>query len=227
MTTTTPYSTNKIVALLFFICTAIMASVFVYYMSHKQPAESTPLISSDDGIIFPSARELKPFELMTTEGNAFTEKNLRGHWTLLFFGFTHCSSICPTTLTLFKNSYDQLHKAYPNLQIVFISLDPERDTRARLSSYTQGYNPAFISVSGKIQELRKLQSQLGVYSSNDASSQNNYQIQHTASIMLINPHGEWAGLYKYGMTPTHFTQVVADSMQAINRNNTNFAHTES
>lgn len=217
MTTSTPYSTNKIVALLVFICMAIMASVFVYYASHKQDADSAPqLVSADDGFIFPTARELKPFELMSTNGSAFTEKNLRGHWTLLFFGFTHCSSICPTTLSLLKNSYVKLHKTYPNLQVVFISLDPVRDTRAALSKYTKAYHPDFISVSGKIQELRKLQSQLGVYSSNDASAANNYQIQHTASIMLINPRGEWAGQYKNNVAPAHFTQVVNDSLQALN-----------
>lgn len=203
---------NKTIALLVFLCAAVMTSVFVFRMSHKAPQ----VYSSNEGMVFSVPRAIKPFELVSADGNKFTQKNFHDHWTLLFFGFTHCSNICPTTMDMLKRSYEKLHGSYPNLQIVFISIDPERDSVEELNKYTHMYNENFVGVSGKIQDLRKLQSQLGVYSARDtSSSDSNYQIQHTSAIMLINPRGQWAGLFKFGITPEQFVQAFEGSVKSI------------
>jgi protein SCO1/2 len=228
-------STQKIIAFLVFICAALMASLFIYHSNQKP---ERPIISPDIGIIFPLPRDIKSFELMSTEQKKFTEKDFYHHWTLLFFGFTHCASICPSSLDVMNRVYTKLHDKYPNLNVVFVSVDPERDNLAKLTSYTQQYNPAFLGLTGKIQAIRKLQSQVGVYSgldnslnsvantATDSAANNsagtnsaapnslgahasvlnsaaakNYQIQHTASIMLIDPQGKWAGLFKFGIKP--------------------------
>lgn len=211
--TTKPFvSTNKIIMLLVFICAAILTSLFVYRISHQQPSSALP---PDQGTLFAAPRDIKPFELVSADGKPFTLDNFRGRWSLVFFGFTHCSMICPTTMDLLKRVYPELHAAYPNLQVVFISLDPERDSPEKLSSYTQSYNKDFIGVSGKMTELRKLQSQLGIYSARDNSADDskNYQLQHTASILLINPEGKWSALYKFGLTPEEFVQAVKKSVK--------------
>ena len=103
------------------------------------------------------------------------------------------------------------------MQIALVSLDPERDNLNSLAKYTQSYDPNFIGVTGKLVELRKLQSQLGVYSAKSATPGNNYQIQHTSSIMLINPQGKWAGLFKFGLKPEQFAQALDQSIQVLQK----------
>ena len=213
MQTTYTFSTNKIIALVVFISTALMTSLFIFHSSHKH---IQPIISPDYGLVFPVAREIKSFELLTANNTKFTQSNFLHHWTLLFFGFTHCASICPTTLDMMSQAYKKLYPTYPNLQVALVSLDPERDTPDELANYTHSFHPAFIGATGKIQEIRKLQSQLGIFSERDTSTPDtNYQIQHTASIMLIDPTGKWAGVFKFGMSPDQFAKTVAESVQSL------------
>lgn len=203
-------STNKIVVLLVFLCAAIMTSLFIYRISHQDEEKRLP---PEQGSLFAAPRDIKPFELVSIPepGQVFSEKNLAGHWTLLFFGFTHCTSICPATLGLLDHAYKQLHAAHPNLQVVFVSLDPERDSLTVLNNYTQRFNANFIAASGKIQNLRKLQSQLGVMSVKDEAGKD--QLQHTASILVINPQGKWSGLLSNNMKANEFVKAVGISLK--------------
>lgn len=210
--TTTKMSTNKIFVLLVFLCAAIMTSLFVFRLSHKAAPVA---MSKDSGILFPTPRDINKFSLVSADEQKFSQQNLLGHWTLLFFGFTHCSSICPTTLDMLQRAYNKLHTSYPTLQVVLISLDPERDTPTALAKYTHAFNPDFIGVSGKIQDLRKLQSQFGIYSERDTNTdQTNYQIQHTGSILLINPQGKWVGLFNANLNPTQFIQAFTNGVNS-------------
>jgi protein SCO1/2 len=174
-------------------------------------------INDGNSMTFPVGRDMKTVQLVTADGNDFTERSLVNHWTLLFFGFTHCSSVCPVTMDMMSKAYENLHSDIPNLQVVLVSLDPERDTKATLKQYTQSYHPDFIGVSGKIENVRKLQSQMGVFSAPDDSAKNNgpYQLQHTASIMLINPEGKWVGMFKFGMSPDAFSSAVKSSVTSL------------
>lgn len=202
-------STNKIIFFVVFVSTALITSLFLFHLRHKpQPAVLAP----DLGIVFPVARDVKDFSLLTADNKPFSQKNFYNHWTLLFFGFTHCASVCPTTLDMMNKTYAELHAKYPNLQVALVSLDPERDNLASLGRYTQSYNKDFIGVTGKLQELRKLQSDFGVFSARDDAGGTNYQIQHTASIMLVNPQGKWQALFKFGLKPEQFAQAVTTSI---------------
>lgn len=210
MHNTKPISNNRIIFFVSFVCASIIASLFVFHTRQTTNDVHSPL-SAEQGLLFSNARDIKSFELANANGAVFTQQNLRDHWTLLFFGFTHCKSICPTTLQIMQQSYKQLEKDYPQLQIVMVSLDPERDTLQVLNDYVHSFNPSFIGVSGKMQELRKLQSQFGVYSAKE-SEDSNYQIQHTASIMLINPQGKWVGFYRFGMNPEQLSNAIKTSI---------------
>lgn len=208
----TTFSTNKIILFTVFFSAALMSSLFIFHLRQKQPEV---IISSNEGFIFSTGREIKPFELVATNNMPFTQKDFYHHWTLLFFGFTHCASICPTTLHLMNRVYEKLHTSYPNLQVVLISLDPERDSLDRLAVYTHTFNKDFIGVTGKVQELRKLQSQLNILSMRDNASGDNYQLQHTSSILLINPKGRWAGKFNFGMSSEEFIKAFDASIKAI------------
>lgn len=216
MQTNHMFSTHKIIIFVVFISAAIMTSLFVFHLSHQaKPA----LLAAEDGMIFPVARDIKSFELVSTTNEKFTQKNFFNHWTLLFFGFTHCTSVCPTALTKLHYVYKELQAAYPNMQVVLVSLDPERDTPATLAQYTQSFNPNFIGVTGKIQDIHKLQSQLGIFSARDPNSaSNNYQIQHTPSIMLIDTRGQWAGVFNFAMNAKQLTRAFDNSVKFLSRN---------
>lgn len=197
-------ATHKIIVFIVFVCAALMTSVFVYHSTQKnKPA----ILSSDIGMLFRTPRDIKSFELVTNTNQPFSEKNFYQHWTLLFFGFTHCASVCPVTLDVMQHAYQTLHAKYPNLQVVLVSVDPERDSPLALDQYVHRYNPDFLGVTGKIENIHKLQSQLGIYSARDTAT-NNYQVQHTSSILLINPQGKWAGLFKYGLKPKELEQGI-------------------
>ena len=206
-------STHKIIAFVVFICASLITSLFVYHITQKNAPSQ---LSSDIGMLFPAPRDIKSFELVTANQQPFTEKDFYHHWTLVFFGFTHCSSICPTTLDTIKRVYPALHAHYPNLRVALVSIDPERDTPESLSQYVRRYNPEFLGITGNIQNIRKLQSQLGVYSARDNTSSTNYQIQHTSSILLINPHGKWVGLFKYGLKPDDLKKGIEISLRSAN-----------
>lgn len=209
------FSTNQIVFFLVFVCASIMTSLFVFHLRQK-PVQ--PPLSPDVGMVFSVPREIKSFDLLTGMNQKFSLQNFNQHWTLVFFGFTHCANVCPTTLGMMSKAYPSLHEKYPNLQVVLVSLDPERDDLTSLQKYTQFYHADFVGVTGKIQELRKFQSQLGVYSErvpgNQASA---YQIQHTSSIMLIDPQGRWAGLFKFGLKPDQFAQGVQTAIETLSQ----------
>lgn len=211
--TSSPFSTAKIIGFLLLLCVALMSAVMIFHAMNKPKA--TP-VAVEGTLVFPVARDIKNFTLATANDQKFTLQNFLNHWTLVFFGFTHCASVCPTTLEMMKRAYPALHNEFSNLQIVLISLDPERDNPEALAAYTRNFHPDFIGVSGKLQELRKMQSNFGIFSAKDNNSPvNNYQLQHTASIMLVNPQGKWAALYQFGMNPQQFTEAVKKTINAI------------
>ena len=209
-------STRKIIFLVALFSATLIGLLF---FSHLRKAPIHTTLSNDAGTIFPLARDIQSFHLMAMDQTPFTRDRFLNHFTLLFFGFTHCGNICPTTLDLLNRVYTKLQPDYPNLQVVFISLDPDRDTPKTLTKYTQSFNKNFIGVTGQLQDIRKLQSQLGIFAARDDSSMmsHNYQLQHTSSILLINPKGQWAGLFKYGMNPTQFVSAFEESAQSLSQ----------
>jgi protein SCO1/2 len=208
MTKTSTVSTQKIVTLLVFICVAIMTFSFLYQIHQQRMNATKPLIAQEVGLVLPAPRELNSFKLVANT-QPFTLSNLYQHWTLLLFGFTHCSNVCPATLNTLKPVYENLKKSYPSLQVVMVSIDPERDTAHAIAQYARSFNTDFIGVTGKQSDIHKLQAELGIYSARDPqSSHDNYQVLHTASIMLINPSGQWVALYR----PDNTAQQLTDSI---------------
>lgn len=209
-------ATYKIFVFAGFVCAALITSLFVYRISHKNNAA---IVNNEDSMVMTAGRDINSVDLIRADSKPFTNRDLLSHWTLMFFGFTHCNSVCPVTLSMMSKSYPILRKDIPNLQVVFVSLDPERDTKAGLKKYTQNYHADFIGVSGKIESVRKLQSQLGIYSAREDNTANNsnYQLQHTSSILLISPEGKWVGMFRFGMQPKQFEQAVLSAITTISK----------
>ena len=147
------------------------------------------------GTVLEHPRAAPLFNLTGMDGRVFNNQSLHGHWTMLFFGFTHCDSVCPVRLMelakMIKLLQQQPH-ALPH--VVMVSLDPERDAGPRLTSYVQAFNPNFYAATGSKNTLRRLQHAWGISSDtvmrrNAADGTIFREIEHASTVMVFNPAG--------------------------------------
>lgn len=171
---------------------------------------------------YPQPRALSAVELVDQHGDAFTEANLQGHWTLVFLGYTFCPDICPTTMAALNSVYPKL-TAIPTdkpLQVLFISVDPKRDSTERLAEYVKYFNPAFIAATGEHKVLFPLARSMGMmYAIAESTDNPNYLVDHSASVVVVNPQAQVIGRFKPVLAPgklavSDVEQIVAD-MPAI------------
>tara|TARA_R110000868_G_scaffold36277_5_gene128831 strand:+ start:2171 stop:2806 length:636 start_codon:yes stop_codon:yes gene_type:complete len=148
---------------------------------------------------YPQVRALPDFQLVDNHQQAFTTEQLLQHWTLVFVGYTFCPDVCPTTLAELKTIYPQL-KALPSkhpVQIMFLSVDPQRDTPERMNEYVNFFEPEFIGVSGEHKELFPLVRAMGMmYSMTESTDKPDYLVDHSSSVVLVNPQAQVIGRFK-------------------------------
>ncbi len=152
-------------------------------------------------VVLPEPRVIADFALVDQDGNAFTLDDLRGKWSLLFFGFTHCPDVCPSTLydlqLVHKGVRQDSGNGPPSHQVLFVSVDPERDTPEKLGEYVSYFDPDFIGVTGSQQQLAPLTRQLGIayrIEEHEAGSAQ-YGVDHSASILVTDPEGRLHGVF--------------------------------
>lgn len=130
------------------------------------------------------------FTLTDAKGQPFTLSDNGGKITLLFFGYTFCPDICPTTMAELKLAMAKLGKDSENVQVVFISVDPGRDTSEFMQKYVERFNPAFIGLSGTEEELTPIWDNYGIFREVvKRTSDTNYIINHTARVFLVDANG--------------------------------------
>ena len=130
------------------------------------------------------------FELTQADGQLFRLDDQRGKIVLLFFGYTSCPDVCPTTLAEMKLVMDALGDAADSVQMVFVTVDPERDTPEKMQKYVEHFNPNFIGLTGSLDELQKIWDGYGVYRAvNQTDSAMGYIIDHTARVTLVDADG--------------------------------------
>jgi len=155
-------------------------------------------------------KQLTDFNLIQHQGGAFTLAHLKGKWSFIFFGYTHCPDICPVTLTLLCQVKQKLaaHPEYiDDTQYIFVSVDGQRDTPEKLAKYVNYFDPQLIGVSGTEQQVNALTRQLGiVYIRQPETTAGQYFIDHSATIVLINPQGEIAEQF----TAPHAVATIVD-----------------
>jgi len=147
-------------------------------------------------IILPNPKNIKFTEFTDHTGNSFNKAQFDGKWTILFFGFTNCPDICPSTLqTLSKVKLAlQNESVWSNYQVVMISVDPETDTVDRLASYVPYFDSEFIGLNADIEATKQFAKQVGVlFVKRENDNGAAYEVDHSASIILIDPQGRWAG----------------------------------
>jgi protein SCO1/2 len=168
-----------------------------------------------ESVILNEPRPLEPFTLLDHDGNALTPQQLKGHWTLLFFGYTHCPDICPTTLAVLKGVAQKL-ESDPELaastRTLFVSVDPKRDTPEQLKQYITYFNPAFVAATGSRNEIDTLTMQVGaVYMFEGDTSRDDYIVNHSATILLIDPQGRFYARFN----APHTASGIADTYRRV------------
>lgn len=147
-------------------------------------------------VVFSKPRIIKEFSLVDQNGDVFDLNRLQGKWTVMFFGFTTCPDVCPTTLAMLSQWHKKLNSdIQENTQVVLVSVDPARDTPEKLDEYMSHFNPEFVGVTGDFLTIRSLTDQLNV-AFNKVVLDDDYTVDHSGHIVLVNPYGHYHGIVK-------------------------------
>ena len=163
-----------------------------------------PVRPHTDALLLHTPKLLPDFSLTDTDAASFSRAQLMGHWSLLYFGYTHCPDACPTTLA----ALDKMSRMFAKLpatkrpRVYFISVDPKRDSPQLLKNYAMYFNPDFTGATGSLANLRALTTPLGVdFAYEKPDSKGNYGVTHSAAVILVDPQAQETALYTPPMDP--------------------------
>jgi protein SCO1/2 len=189
---------------------ALIAMVSGFWLAKQLTTPQSPELPQILGAIVNPPRQLAVPELVKHTGEAFTNQDLAGQWTLVFFGYTYCPDICPITMNVLAEAKKRSPAEFP--QVIFVSVDPDRDTVELLGDYVEYFDPAFIGVTGDekmIQALTLQTSVLYMKVPGASGKENDYLVDHSSSVLLINPAGQLAAFLKAPHTPSGIVDSVA------------------
>lgn len=169
-------------------------------------------------IFYPTPRPLPDFSLSQSDGTRLIPGELRGHWTLVFLGFTSCPDVCPTTLAELALAQKQWETIPESLRprVVFVSVDPERDTPARLGEYAHAFHKDTLAATADVPSLERFATPLGLVfqkapGKNFDRNPDDYSMDHSASIAVLDPEGRLAGL----MRPPFDPKLIASDLTKL------------
>ncbi len=167
--------------------------------------------------LFEPARELPAFALAQSDGTPLEPAELQGHWTLVFLGFTHCPDICPTTLAELARA-QKAWEAIPEAsrpRVLFVSVDPERDTPELIGQYAHAFHKDTLAATGRLQAVEAFATSLSMVFSKapppEGYPADQYTINHSATIAVLDPQGRMAGLVRPPFEP----MKIAADLQAL------------
>jgi protein SCO1/2 len=209
---------TKVVSSIALLVVLAAVAAWVLLPQAKPPALAVPGLQ-----VMEKAVPLPAFTLEDHFGAAFTNARLKGHWTLMFFGYTHCPDVCPTTLDTVKKALAKIDGSL-RPEFVFVTADPRRDTPARLNDHVRFFDPSFVGVTGSDEAQQPLREALGVLVEYEdpvsgdpirdltkLSADSDYLVQHTASLFFIDPKGR---LVAY-LLPPQSVEGLSDSLRGL------------
>lgn len=154
------------------------------------------------------------FKLVDQDSQPVDQRMLKGKWSAVFFGFTYCPDICPTTLQTLGAAVDQLGPKAKDLQIILISVDPERDTAPKLKAYlaSPGFPKGIIGLTGTPDQVKGAAKAYRAYFEKDGTG-DAYLVNHTSLVYLMNPKGEFSRVLAYGLSPDENARQILDAMK--------------
>ena len=192
-------SSNRRGIIITVLCCVAFMSLVVAGVVHKllSPRVMTQSeLQLNGAIVFDKPRRFEDFEILDQNGEPFTKDDLTGQWSLLFFGFTHCPDICPTTMADMARLKQNLPADIAEqTQGVLVSLDPARDTPELLNDYVAYFDPEFVGVTGDFLQIRRFANQVNV-AFTKVTQGDDYTVDHSGNIVIINPYGDYHGFFK-------------------------------
>jgi len=163
------------------------------FMALRMQAPSEP----EFALVLPAPNPVPEFSLVNQEGQPIDQTVFEGQWDLVFFGFTHCPDICPTTLQVLAAAKTELQKKgqLPLPRIVLVSVDPERDSPEVPKQYVDYFGVDNLGITGTLDEITKLTSGLGIFFEKQQSDTENYAVDHSAAVLVIDPDGGFEALF--------------------------------
>ena len=208
--------TQKTVFILVALVALILGLTVNKVLSGKDQGDPTALI--DAGIILlPQSRNLPDVTMTNQDGQPVAINELKGKWSLLFFGYTFCPDVCPTTLAQLRQIKSELPpEAGDKLQIVLVSIDPNRDTPQQLKQYLGYFDPQFVGLTPKsTDELQKVSNAVSIPFIPADTSKPNYTVDHSGNLAVIGPDGTQRGFIR---APLNNAKLVAQLPVMLKRN---------
>lgn len=177
-------------------------------------ARNVPLPEMENATLLPTPRTVPPLQLVDHEGRPLPADALRDGWTLVFFGFTHCPDVCPTTLTVLAqvrtNLADLPQRERP--RVMFVSVDPERDTPQRLREYVTFFDPAFVGATGTKESIDAVTAAFAVPYAKVPLPTGGYTVDHGAGVFVVAPTGN---VLAYVSPPLRADELARDFRRAV------------
>lgn len=188
--------TQTTVAVLVALVALVMGLTVYKALSRTQ--QMNPAVLLDAGIVLlPQSRELPALTLTDQDGQAQAVDSLTGRWTLLFFGYTFCPDICPTTLAELRQLQGLLgEEDRQRLQVLMVTVDPARDTPEQLKQYLGFFDAGFCGLTGELGDIQTLASRVGIPFIPGDTRQENYTVDHSANLALLGPDGRQHGFIR-------------------------------
>ena len=190
------------------VIVAVLAAVAIGAgIALREHAAAPPALRA--GTALPEPRPLPDFAFVDQSGRPFGPESFRGHWSLVFTGFTHCPDVCPTTLALMSELRRRV--ARDDLRFVFVSVDPERDTPEAIASYLAHFDPALVGATGTRPEMERFTAGLGLAQVRNPGVGDEYTVDHSTAFVLVNPDGKLAGYFQ----APHSADALAADLSAL------------
>ena len=200
-------------------CVVVMlvaVSLYVNKMTTKVHLSSEQLKDMGLYLIEPP-RNLGSFNLMDSAGKEFLPKDFEGKWNMLFFGFTFCPDICPITMSMLSRIEKGLDiENQEKIRIFLVTVDPDRDSPDQLKVYLENFSENFIGLTGGLDQIYNFATRVNApFNPIKNNKESNYTVDHTGSIILINPEGNYAGFFR---APHNQDDVKKAVLDIVNRN---------
>ena len=192
-------SVHKTVMVL--VALAAVAFGLTFYKYMNKPSMTLEQLQQMGTVVFEQPRRFDMKDLVDHNNKPFTKENLKGKWTLAYFGYTFCPDICPTTLAQVNQMTKLLKKDNADLAsrmgYIMVTVDPRRDTAEKLKGYVPHFNPDFVGVTGGMKGLHNLTVQMNIpYTPVIEPKDEYYLVDHGANLVIINPQGDYAGFIR-------------------------------
>jgi len=179
---------------------------------HEYGGQAESLLSAT---LWPEPRPLKDFQFRDHTGSSFGPEQLKGQWSLVFFGYTSCPDICPTTMMLLAEVVENLRRDMPAAaRVLLVSVDPDRDDETRLAGYVGHFGEAFVGLRGRPDQLQEFARQAGaMYERGASDEQGNYAVAHSSSVFVVDPRGRLYAVF----SPPHQAAAMSAQLLEIRR----------